>query len=82
MNFRCHTRHVLLKLCYLGWNYQGFAKQKDSAETIEQHLFAALEQTCLIASIEASDYRRCESTGKGVSGFSQVNIQIQSSLNR
>lgn len=70
----CHTRHVLLKLYYLGWDYQGFATQEESAKTIEYHLFAALKRTCLINSREKSNYHRCGRTDKGVSAFSQVNL--------
>lgn len=73
LNFRCRTRHVLLKLYYLGWDYQGFATQEESAKTIEHHLFTALKRTCLIASRETSNYHRCGRTDKGVSAFSQVN---------
>lgn len=31
---RAHKRHVLLKLLYFGWDYQGFACQEDSNATI------------------------------------------------
>lgn len=68
----CHRRHVLLKLYYLGWDYQGFATQENSGNTIEHHLFGALRKTCLIASRETSNYHRCGRTDKGVSAFSQV----------
>lgn len=71
-SYRCHTRHVLLKLYYLGWDYQGFAAQEDSTQTIEYHLFAALQKTCLIESRETANYHRCGRTDKGVSALSQV----------
>lgn len=71
-----HTRHVLLKLYYLGWDYQGFTTQDETAKTIEHHLFVALKRTCLIESRETSNYHRCGRTDKGVSAFSQVNHQI------
>lgn len=70
--FSCHTRHVLLKFYYLGWDYQGFATQENSGNTIEHHLFGALRKTCLIQSRETSNYHRCGRTDKGVSAFSQV----------
>lgn len=74
-----HRRHVLLKLYYLGWDYQGFATQENSGNTIEHHLFAALKKTCLIASRETSNYHRCGRTDKGVSAFSQViSIDVRS----
>lgn len=69
---RCHTRHVLLKLYYLGWDYHGFTTQENSGQTIEHHLFAALQKTCLIECRETSNYHRCGRTDKGVSAFSQV----------
>lgn len=69
---RCHKRHVLLRFYYLGWDYQGFAAQENSAQTIEHHLFSALQKTCLIESRETSNYHRCGRTDKGVSAFSQV----------
>lgn len=62
----------MLKLYYLGWDYQGFATQENSGNTIEHHLFAALKKTCLIASRDTSNYHRCGRTDKGVSAFSQV----------
>ncbi|KAG0696644.1 tRNA pseudouridine(38/39) synthase [Chionoecetes opilio] len=58
-DFTKHShRHVALKLCYLGWNYQGFAVQEDSQNTIESQLFAALLKTRLIESRETSNYHR------------------------
>lgn len=72
ITFSCQKRHVLLKLYYLGWDYQGFATQENSGNTIEHHLFSALQKTCLIQSRETSNYHRCGRTDKGVSAFSQV----------
>ncbi|CAD7088444.1 unnamed protein product [Hermetia illucens] len=65
-------RHLLLKFLYFGWNYQGYAQQEDTNETIEYHLFNALQKTCLIESRETSNYNRCGRTDKGVSAFGQV----------
>ncbi|TDG41590.1 hypothetical protein AWZ03_011984 [Drosophila navojoa] len=67
-----HQRHVLMKITYFGWDYQGFACQEDSADTIEGHLFRALERTCLIESRATSNYHRCGRTDKEVSAFCQV----------
>ncbi|XP_053658948.1 tRNA pseudouridine(38/39) synthase [Anopheles marshallii] len=69
---KCFKRHILLRLYYLGWDYQGFAAQEDSIETIEHHLFAALKKVCLIEGRETSNYNRCGRTDKGVSAFCQV----------
>ncbi|KAH8348504.1 hypothetical protein KR084_008045 [Drosophila pseudotakahashii] len=67
-----HRRHVLLKITYFGWDYQGFACQEDSNDTIESNLFRALTRTCLIESRATSNYHRCGRTDKEVSAFCQV----------
>ncbi|XP_053687885.1 tRNA pseudouridine(38/39) synthase [Sabethes cyaneus] len=69
---KCHKRHILLRFYYLGWDYQGYASQEDSANTIEYHLFNALTRVCLIENRETSNYHRCGRTDKGVSAFHQV----------
>ncbi|KAL9704028.1 hypothetical protein quinque_007546 [Culex quinquefasciatus] len=69
---KCHKRHILLRFFYLGWDFQGYATQEDSANTIEHHLFNALTRVCLIESRESSNYHRCGRTDKGVSAFHQV----------
>lgn len=74
INFRCTFRHVLIKFLYLGWDYQGYAVQEDSINTIEHHLFKALAKTCLIKDRTLSNYHRCGRTDKGVSSFSQVSL--------
>ncbi|XP_001649570.2 tRNA pseudouridine(38/39) synthase [Aedes aegypti] len=68
----CHKRHILLRFYYLGWDYQGYASQEDSARTIEHLLFNALTRVCLIENRETSNYHRCGRTDKGVSAFHQV----------
>ncbi|KAK9870270.1 hypothetical protein WA026_006358 [Henosepilachna vigintioctopunctata] len=78
---RCSTRHILLKILYLGWNYQGFTVQENTTDTIEHFLFEALERTCLIQSRTTSNYHRCGRTDKGVSSFAQViSITVRSGL--
>jgi tRNA pseudouridine(38-40) synthase len=67
-------RHVALKILYLGWDYQGFAVQEDTNETIEAHMFKALTLTTLIEERQKSNYHRCGRTDKGVSSFCQVII--------
>ncbi|KAH8355197.1 hypothetical protein KR093_008155 [Drosophila rubida] len=69
-----HRRHVLLKVVYFGWDYQGFACQEDSNDTIGRlsYLFRALLRTCLIESRTSSNYHRCGRTDKEVSAFCQV----------
>ncbi|XP_025829438.1 tRNA pseudouridine(38/39) synthase isoform X2 [Agrilus planipennis] len=79
----CKFRHVLLKLFYIGWNYQGYASQEDSVNTIEHCLFEALQKTCLIKNRSSSNYHRCGRTDKGVSSFGQtVSIDLRSKLNK
>lgn len=78
---RCHKRHILLKLYYLGWDYHGFVVQEDTSNTIEHYLFAALKKSCCIESRETANYHRCGRTDKGVSAFSQVlSLDIRSRL--
>ncbi|XP_066903863.1 tRNA pseudouridine(38/39) synthase [Halyomorpha halys] len=69
---RCKWAHILLKLVYFGWDYQGYVCQDDTSETIEHHLIQALLKCRLIKSRETSNYHRCGRTDKGVSSFSQV----------
>ena len=45
---RYNTRHVALKVAYLGWDYQGFVVQEDTERTIEAALFDALLRTRLV----------------------------------
>jgi len=76
-----NTRHVALKIAYLGWDYQGFAAQDDTNQTIEAMLFEALTKTRLIESRSTSCYHRCGRTDKGVSAFSQViSIDLRTNL--
>lgn len=72
-DFSVHPRrHVALRLAYLGWQYQGFAVQENTDNTVEARLFEALLKTKLIQDRQTSSYHRCGRTDKGVSAFSQV----------
>ncbi|KPP56802.1 tRNA pseudouridine(38/39) synthase-like [Scleropages formosus] len=72
-DFSAHPRrHVALRLAYLGWDYQGFAVQENTDNTVEARLFEALLKTRLIQDRQTSNYHRCGRTDKGVSAFSQV----------
>lgn len=74
-------RHILLRFYYLGWDYQGYAAQEDSMETIEQYLLNAMIRVCLIKDRESANYQRCGRTDKGVSAFHQViSIDVRSKL--
>lgn len=76
-----HRRHILLKFCYLGWDYEGYVVQENTTETIENYLFHALLKVCLIESRETSNYNRCGRTDKGVSAFEQViSIDVRSKV--
>ena len=48
--YRYNTRHVALKVAYLGWDYQGFVVQEDTERTVEAALFEALIKTRLVES--------------------------------
>ncbi|XP_076826640.1 tRNA pseudouridine(38/39) synthase [Brachyhypopomus gauderio] len=80
-DFSAHPRrHVALRLAYLGWQYQGFAVQENTDNTVEARLFEALLKTRLIQDRQNSNYHRCGRTDKGVSAFSQViSIDLRSS---
>ncbi|CAI9741177.1 pseudouridine(38 39) synthase-like [Octopus vulgaris] len=76
-----NTRHIALKVAYLGWDYHGFAVQEDNEKTIEAALFEALIKTKLVDSRENSNYHRCGRTDKGVSAFCQViSLDLRTSL--
>lgn len=67
------TRHVALKIMYLGKSYHGFASQAGDKPTVEGTLFAALERTRLLLGGRAeARYSRCGRTDKGVSALGQV----------
>ena len=82
LNFSVTYRHVLLQICYLGWDHDGFTIQDNTVNTIEFYLFEALRKTCLIECREKSNYHRCGRTDKGVSAFCQViSIDLRSKQN-
>jgi hypothetical protein len=66
---RFAQRHVVLKVCYFGHEYHGFASQEGREDTIEHHLFHALVQTRLVTDRALSNYSRCGRTDKGVSAL-------------
>uniref|UniRef100_A0A8C4N5W7 Pseudouridine synthase I TruA alpha/beta domain-containing protein n=1 Tax=Eptatretus burgeri TaxID=7764 RepID=A0A8C4N5W7_EPTBU len=65
-------RHVALKIAYLGHRYQGYASQRNTENTVEAHLFEALQRTRLVQSKEKTSYSRCGRTDRGVSAMGQV----------
>ncbi|EME32098.1 tRNA pseudouridine(38/39) synthase [Galdieria sulphuraria] len=65
-------RKIALRICYLGWRFDGFASQPHSDNTVEEHLFRALLKTKLIENREGSCYSRAARTDKGVSAIENV----------
>lgn len=47
-------RKIALRMFYIGIDYQGFERQVDVSNTIENHFFAALKKTMLIKEIPTS----------------------------
>jgi tRNA pseudouridine38/39 synthase len=67
-------RKVALQIQYEGVKYFGFASQAagDYDDTIEKHIFEALNKVCLIKDRSTCGYSRCGRTDKGVSALGQV----------
>eukprot|EP00884_Botryococcus_braunii_P012692 jgi/Botrbrau1/21423/Bobra.0216s0038.1 len=68
-------RYVALEILYLGWDYHGFASQKNTPFTVEGRLFAALVKCRLVpegSTWSQLNYSRCGRTDKGVSALGQV----------
>eukprot|EP00850_Spirogloea_muscicola_P020178 SM000208S06348 [mRNA] locus=s208:139228:143570:- [translate_table: standard] len=67
------TRHIALKLMYLGARYHGFASQAAGQPTVEGELIAALRTTRLVfGDWSHVQFSRCGRTDKGVSAMGQV----------
>ncbi|CCE62719.1 hypothetical protein TPHA_0D00760 [Tetrapisispora phaffii CBS 4417] len=80
-----HKRHVALKFCYLGWDYNGLALQKDKTPlpTIEGILLEAMKKCKFIPSMNPKDFKfsRCGRTDKGVSALNQIiSLDMRSEL--
>ncbi|KAI9801478.1 MAG: hypothetical protein M1833_002710 [Piccolia ochrophora] len=90
---RYSTRHIALKLAYLGQRYNGFehhANNTTPLPTIEEELWKALRKAHLIfptpeddddatVNWDGCDYSKCGRTDKGVSAFGQViGIRVRS----
>ena len=65
-------KNVALKVAYLGWKYNGLARQINTDDTIEEILLQACERCCLIDTAKNFKITRCGRTDKGVSAFTQV----------
>lgn len=78
---KCKTRHIALKILYQGFNYNGFQAQKITDNTIAEHLFKALQKTCLVEDKDRCNYSCSGRTDAGVSAFSQVcTLTVRSKL--
>ncbi|KAI9846668.1 MAG: hypothetical protein M1837_003723 [Sclerophora amabilis] len=90
------TRHIALKLAYLGQRYNGFehhANNETPLPTIEEELYKALSKARLIypgqghaakpgeVNWEGCEYSKCGRTDRGVSAFGQV-ISLRVRSNR
>ena len=76
-----HERQIALQIAYIGWNLKGFATQKDSENTVEGHIFRALDKARLIKSMDRQvcHYSLCGRTDVGVSGIGNViSVRVRS----
>lgn len=77
------TRPVALRLSYDGSRLQGYTSSRPDDDTVERHLFWALETACLIGDRDASSYSRSGRTDAGVSADGQVlRIDLRSAVPR
>eukprot|EP00892_Ulva_mutabilis_P012765 jgi/Ulvmu1/9861/UM057_0015.1 len=67
---------------YVGWKYHGLASQLDEPNTVEAHLFGALEKTCLVkpgVPPKEFSYTRCGRTDIGVSALANmITLEVRS----
>lgn len=71
---RFYQRHIALRVAYDGRRFGGLATQGggEGDNSIERHLFDALQKAKLVASREGACFSRSGRTDKGVSAFGQV----------
>ena len=82
-------RQVYLKLAYDGSSYGGFTEniinegnsnsnsKNDVNDTVEFHMFQALQKAKLIVDRFTCNYTRCGRTDRGVSAFGQVSERFE-----
>ncbi|TKR72881.1 hypothetical protein L596_020267 [Steinernema carpocapsae] len=74
-------RRIALQFLYLGWEHDGLVLQRDTQNTVEEHMYRALEKTRLIENRSVADWSRCGRTDKKVSSFRQVaGVTVRSNL--
>lgn len=80
------TRHVAIKIAYLGWNYFGLAHQNDdNTPTVESHILNAFFKTKCIPSMNLNEceFNRCGRTDRDVSAMEQViSLKLRSNLTK
>lgn len=65
-------KHYAFKFMYIGKNYDGLVTQKDTKNTIEEHIFSALKKASLIEDEDTCNFSRCGRTDAGVSSVGNV----------
>ncbi|KAG8141457.1 hypothetical protein E2320_007080 [Naja naja] len=77
-NFSAYgQKHVALKIAYLGWEYQGFASQENTNNTIEEKLFEALGKTRLVVSLDLRSNLSDNKSGVVTEGKSRISEEIR-----
>src|SRR5690606_6681012 len=71
LKFDC-IRNYAFKFMYYGKNYDGLVIQKDTKNTIEDHIFTALKRAKLIENENTCNFARCGRTDAGVSSVGNV----------
>jgi tRNA pseudouridine38/39 synthase len=66
------TKYMAFKFMYNGKGYDGLVVQKDSKNTIEEHIFTALKKAKLIVDENSCNFARCGRTDAGVSSVGNV----------
>jgi tRNA pseudouridine38/39 synthase len=66
------TKNMAFKFMYNGKNYDGLVVQKDTKNTIEEHIFTALKKAKLIEDENSCNFARCGRTDAGVSSVGNV----------
>jgi tRNA pseudouridine38/39 synthase len=66
------TKNMAFKFMYMGKNYDGLVTQKDTKNTIEEHIFTALKKSKLIIDEFGCNFARCGRTDAGVSSVGNV----------
>jgi tRNA pseudouridine38/39 synthase len=66
------TKNMAFKFMYNGKGYDGLVTQKDTKNTIEEHIFTALKKSKLIEDENSCNFARCGRTDAGVSSVGNV----------